>query len=117
MVVVQWRGLDEWPAGLGNVESNDGLLDWIPDGAEVQGILILAVINFRPVVDQCLLQAPVAAESLVVSEGPRVAVDLVHVLLCDTADDTLLHDLGVLTEDVLNSRELLWGNLDSVSAS
>lgn len=117
VVVVQWRGLDKRPADLRNVEGNDGLLDGIPDGAEIQGILILTVVHFWSVVDQCLLQAPVATEPFVISERPGVTVDLVHVLLRDAADDALLYDLGVLSKDLLDRRELLWSNLVSVSVS
>jgi hypothetical protein len=58
-----------------------------------------------------LLEANRVAEALIVTNGPRIAVDLVHVGRGDARDLTLLDDLGILSHDGLDLVELLGGDL------
>lgn len=110
-VVVESGSLAEWPADLGNVDGDNLLLVGIVDGAEVKRILVLAVVELGTVVHERLLQSYVAAETLVVTDCPRVTVHLVHVLLWDAADLALLDDLRVLADNVFHKLQLFHGNL------
>lgn len=49
---------------------DDLLLIEVEDGAEVERVGVLAVVDVRAVVHQGLLQADTVAEALVVSDGP-----------------------------------------------
>lgn len=113
VMVVHGGGLDDRPADLGDIDGNDLLLEGVPDGAEVQGVLVLAVVDVGPVVQKRLLQAPIGTEALIVADRPRVGVDLVHILGGDTTDDALLDDLGIGADTVFNGGELFRSNLDS----
>lgn len=106
-VVVDGGGLAERPPDLGNIDGNDLLLVGVEDGAEVERVLVLAVVELGAVVHEGLLEADAAAEALVISDGPGVAEHLVHVLLLDAANDALFDDLGVFAADVLDELELL----------
>jgi hypothetical protein len=106
-VVVLDRGFQSQRAtDLGNVDGNNLLLNRVPDGAEVQRVLVLAVVDVRAEVHQSLLKSNVAAESLIVTNGPRITVDLVHLIAGNTANNTLLDDLGVDSASVLDSGKL-----------
>lgn len=110
-MIVHRRGLAEWAADLGDIDGNDLTLVGIVDRAEVKRVLVLAVVDVWTVVHECLLQPHLVAKPLIVANGPWVAIDLVHVLWGNTADDALFNDLGVLADDVLYQLELLHGDL------
>lgn len=82
--VASGRDLAQRPAHLGDVNSDDGALVGIVDGAEVKRILVLEGIHVGAIVHQSLLKANIVAISLVIANSPGVAVHLVHVLLGDS---------------------------------
>lgn len=116
VVVLQGRVQPQRSANLGDIDGDNLLLSGVPDGAEVQRVLVLAVVDIGAVVHQSLLKTHAASESLVVADRPGVAVDLVHLIRGNAANTALLDDLGVDTAGVLNSRELLNGDLCFKSA-
>lgn len=80
---------------LWNVDGDNFLLAGIVDGIEVQRVLVLAVIDLGSEVHQTLDHPGAGTESRVMSDGPRLGVDLFHLVLGNTADATLFDDLWV----------------------
>jgi hypothetical protein len=70
MVAVR-LGLVEWSPHRGDVNVHDRLGLGVVDGAEVERVAILRVVDVRTVVHQRLLQTDIASEALVVSDRPR----------------------------------------------
>lgn len=110
-MVVQRRSLGEGAAYLGNVDGDYLLFVGVVDGAEIERVLVLAVVDVRSVVHEGLLQADLVAVALIVADGPGVAVDLVHAFGGDAADSALLDHARVLADDVLDKLELFHGDL------
>lgn len=109
--VARWC-LVELSSHFRNVYVDDFLCVCVEDRAEVQRVCVLAVIGMRAVVHQSLLETDVASKSLVVTDGPRVAIYFMHVLRWNTDDSTLLNDLRIRTDNFLDSVQVLHGDLD-----
>lgn len=108
--VVVGRSLADRSSDLGHVNVDDFSLVRVVDGAEIQRIRVLRVVWVRAVVHQCLLQSDAGPKSLIVPNGPGVAVDLVHFLGGDTDQATLLDNLGVFAHDLLHGVEVFHGD-------
>lgn len=106
-MVVDWWGLVQRATNWWDVDVDDGLGVGAVDGAEVEGVGVLGVVWVWAVVHQRLLQSDVATEALIVSNGPWVAVDLVHVLWWNTNDTALLNDARVRPDSGLHSVQVL----------
>lgn len=111
-MIVHWLHLAKGSPDLRDVNSHDLLLVVVEDWTEIEWVLILAVIDVGSVVHQCLLKTDEIAVPVVVADGPRVAVDLVHVRFGDATKLALLDDAGVCSADVLNGLELLHCDLN-----
>ncbi|KAJ8104750.1 hypothetical protein OPT61_g10590 [Boeremia exigua] len=109
-VVVVRRGRVQWAAHRRDINVDNLLGVGVVDRAEVEREAVLAVVDVRAVVHQRLLEAHIGAEALVVANGPRVAVHLVHVLGRDAEDAALLDDLGVFPHHALHNLQVLHGD-------
>lgn len=133
-VEVSGRRFVERPAFLWdvNVDNLAGLnvIDW----AEVQRVSVLQVIDVGPVIHESLLESRAIGESFVVAaigisscshrskwsalrlflrdlpNGPRVAVDFVHVFRRNAQHATLLNDLGILPHNIFDGFEIFHGD-------
>lgn len=110
-VVVDWFFSAKRPPLLGNVNVDNLALIGVEDWAEVQRILVLAIVQIRAEVHQRLLETDVTTEAFVVSYGPRIAINFVHLVLTNAANLTLLNDLGVYSNDMLDKLQLFHRNL------
>lgn len=66
-IEVSCRCFVQWPTFLWNIDGDDLLSFDVVDGAEVQGICVLQVVNVGSVVHECLLESRAVGESLVIS--------------------------------------------------
>ena len=60
----------------------------------------------RSIIHQSLLQPDGVAESLVVTNGPRITVDFVHLVGWNAAQAALFDDTGILANDMLDNLQI-----------
>lgn len=108
--IIVGRGLANRSPNLGHIDVNDLLLVCVENRAKIQRIRILGVIDVRAIVHQRLLKSDGVAESLVVANGPGIAVDLVHLFRRNANQTTLLDDSGVFAHDVFDDLEVFHGD-------
>lgn len=133
-VVVVGRGFVDGAAHVWDVDVDDLFFVCVEDGAEVEWEGILAVVNVRAVVHQCLLEAHVAAEAVIVADCPgwgelvlgveikwggrlTVAVYFVHVCCWDAAEDALLNHLRIFAHNSFHLIQIFHSNLPSKSVT
>lgn len=78
----------------------------VENRGEVQRVRVLAVVDMRPVVHQSLLKPDLIPKTLIETNGPRITIDLMHVLSRYPNDATLLNDLGILPHDMLHNLQI-----------
>lgn len=94
--IIVYSGLSPQRASrLGDVNVDNLVLVTVVDGAKVQRILILAVVDVRSEVHQRLLEPHVAAKSLVVANRPRIAINLVHLISRNPTKFALLNHIWI----------------------
>lgn len=128
MIEVGGRRLVERTTLLGNVDVDDLLRFDVENGAEIEWVSVLQVIDAGSVVHQGLLKSGAVGVAFIVAfesvslafvlnygicmhtNGPRIAVNLVHVFGRNAKNTTLLDDLGILPHDLLHDHQIFHGD-------
>lgn len=69
MIVVRC-GFVEGSSNRGNIDVDDLLCVGVEDGAEIEGVCVLAVVDVGAVVHESLLQAHIASKALIIADCP-----------------------------------------------
>ncbi|KAH3670887.1 hypothetical protein OGAPHI_000598 [Ogataea philodendri] len=92
-----------------NVDVDHLLFLGVNDRTEIQRMRVLRVVLVGSVVNKGLLQSLTNTPSLIVSDGPWVTVNLVHLAGWNTRQNTLLNHSRVVSDNVFGGTQILNG--------